>query len=436
MSPSVANDRRKQHSSDVSRVLLRTIVALLLTVLIWTGCKQRRSATTTPQMNAELGFWVRVLLLDDVNNCTLRILSQSKLISVSSSAAEPLYLEEFEKQTTLSINDGQINIAGLSFADRELSIYPEGPHIFELNGNDYRGILKFIINPAENTFDVINWIPLEPYLAGVIGAEMPDYWEPEALKAQAVAARTYCLYIKKRFGQFRAWDVSKTQAHQVYRGVSAESAQIWNAVNQTSGKALHRAQADDGTEDIFPAYYSSSCGGHTEASSKVFGRSLGAFPGVPCSYCQDVTRPGLFNWSGIEYDKKEVSRRLRERYSKLVELGEIEDIVVVDKSDYEDFSRITKVKLVGSNGKSEFLRAEDLRLSIDPTGRKLKSAAFEIQDMGDRWAFLSGRGFGHGVGMCQCGAEGMARAGKLAEEILAHYYPDSRIVDIYKTKDE
>jgi stage II sporulation protein D len=66
-------------------------------------------------------------------------------------------------------------------------------------------------------------------------------------------------------------------------------------------------------------------------------------------------------------------------------------------------------------------------LAIDPTGRKLKSTICKIEKLGDKWAFLSGRGWGHGVGMCQYGAEGMARGGKNAKQILWHYYPGSKI---------
>ncbi len=77
------------------------------------------------------------------------------------------------------------------------------------------------------------------------------------------------------------------------------------------------------------------------------------------------------------------------------------------------------------------LRAEDLRLAIDPTGRRIKSTACHIVTWGDGWAFLSGRGWGHGVGLCQCGAEGLARLGKTADEILQYYYPGSQIVSLY-----
>jgi stage II sporulation protein D len=264
---------------------------------------------------------------------------------------------------------------------------------------------------------------------------MPRYWEPEAPKAQAIAARTYCFYIKKRFGGNRKWDMKKTAAHQVYRGVSAESTEIWNIVNQTKGQVLVCKQTD-GTEDIFPTYYSSVCGGYTENSKNVFGDSFEPLISVPCPYCKNVAKPKFFFWPMIQFDNAYVVTRLLRRYPNLKKLGEIINISPAAQSNYAEFSRLTKVKLSGSNGKSDFLRAEDFRLAIDPTGRKLRSAICQIVKRGDKWAFLSGRGWGHGVGMCQCGAQGMARKGKNAQQILSYYYPGSKILTIdYLKKD-
>src|SRR4030042_1520798 len=100
-------------------------------------------------------------------------------------------------------------MGGRGFTGSGVVILPDEPYILDVNGEDYRGKLKFVLNPDGQGFDVINLVPIEPYLAGVIGAEMPDYWEPAALEAQAIAARTYCLYIKRRFGQNRHWDITK-----------------------------------------------------------------------------------------------------------------------------------------------------------------------------------------------------------------------------------
>ncbi len=410
------------------KVLPHIILAGLLPV-VFCGCKSRQLIKPTPQMDVEQNFWVRVLLLNNITECSLGTDSSFSVINPQTQMLEVRYVQ-VDEPIKATVSGGAITVGSRHSGSKEVIILPTAPHIFNLNGSDYRGKLKLIINSDGKSFDVINFVPLEPYLAGVVGAEMPDYWEPAALEAQTIAARTYCLYYKKQFGSKRTWDVQKTQANQVYLGVSAESAQIWEAINKTYGKVLVCRQPD-GSEDIFPAYYSSTCGGHTEDSKNVFGDSFEALVGVQCPYCQDVARLNTFFWPMVQFKKSEVTSKLLEKYPKLKSIGEIKNITAVEQSDYGQFSRLTKIKLVGSTGKSEFLRAEDLRLTIDPTGYKIKSTSCQIIDMGDKWAFSLGRGWGHGVGMCQCGAQGMARRGKTASEILQYYYKGSKIKTIY-----
>jgi len=383
-------------------------------------------------MDVDPQYWVRILLLDDIETCTLGIES-SFSITDDPNLETQLPTARFDKidaPIKIQLVNGQITIGGRAFMNDEVVVYPDEPYMFNLNGQYYRGKLKLIINPESGSFDAINIVPPEVYLAGVVGAEMPDYWEPEALKAQTIAARTYCLYIKKRFGKNREWDMRKTAAHQVYRGVQAESTEIWNSVNQTKGQVLVCKQTDGG-EDIFPTYYSSICGGHTENSINVFGDSFEPLIGVPCSYCQKVAKPKFFFWPKIQLENAFVVSRLLKKYPNLKQLGKIINIESVSPSKYEGFSRLTKIKLIGANGKSDSLRAEDFRLAIDPTGRKFKSTVCQIAKRGDKWEISSGRGWGHGVGMCQCGAQGMARKGKKAKKILSYYYPDSKIISIY-----
>jgi len=412
----------------------RSRAAVLVSgLLILGGCKSRQLTTPTDQMDMDGPLWVRVLLLDDRTACTLKTDASFSVLDGRTSMQTQIIRARFEQPgvpANIRLTDGAIEIGGQTFTDEQIVILPDEPHIFNLDGNDYRGKLKLLLNADRSSFDAINLVPPEPYLAGVVGAEMPGYWEPEALKAQAIAARTYCFYIKKRFGVNRDWDLKQTAAHQVYRGMSAESAQIWEAVNQTKGRVLACKQAD-GTEEILPAYYSSTCGGHTENSRNVFGDSFETLIGVSCPYCQDVAKPKFFFWPMVQFDKTDVRDRLLERYPSLKPLGSITDILAAGRTDYGDFARLTNIKLVGATGKSDFLRAEDFRLALDPTGRKLRSTVCQIVELGEKWAFFSGRGWGHGVGMCQCGAEGMARQGHNAEQILAYYYPASRIITIY-----
>ncbi len=437
------NSNKKTDKTKVLRQgRILSLGIFLFCVLTLSGCKARQLARRTPQMDVEQRFWVRVLLLDGVESCTLRFPSAFSVVEgedILPIQIGDVYFPKPDGPVNVNVTADKITIAGRSFEGSKVTIFPEEPYIFNLNGDDYRGKLKLIANPNGDCFKVINLVPLEPYLAGVVGAEMPDYWEPEALKAQAIAARTYCLYIKKQFGKKRDWDVTTTAANQVYRGVAAESAQVWNAVNQTHGQVLVAKSKKRDSEfpiydkqyEIFPAYYSSTCGGHTENSKNVFGDSFEPLVGVYCPYCRNVAKLSILFWPMVQFDKDLVSKKLIERYPKLKQLGKITNIIPVKQSNYDEFSRITLVKLIGLTGKSELLRAEDLRLTIDPTGQKIRSTICRIVSIEDKIAFVSGRGYGHGVGMCQCGAEGLARQGKTARQILYYYYPGSETVSIY-----
>jgi stage II sporulation protein D len=380
---------------------------------------------------------VRVLLADDANHCTIKIRGGFSLLNSDGSALAPDMISTGHGQPMeVAFSGGEFTIAGRKFATREITIAPDEPSTFVMDGNEFRGKLLLKSNFYGLTFEAINVVPLETYLAGVVGAEMPNRWETEALKAQAIAARTYCLYNKKKFGYTRDWDVARTQASQVYLGIRGESASVWRAVKETSGEVLMCEQtglpgAGVSGEELFPAYYSSSCGGHTEDAKNVFGDSFGPLCGVDCPYCRAVARPDVFFWPMVQFDRRAVTIALQRKYPQLIGLGEIANIAAVKQSDYPDFSRITMVNLTGTNGKSEFLRGEDLRLSIDPAGNRIRSIACKIAMIEGKVVFLAGRGFGHGVGMCQCGAQGMAMQGKTAGEILSHYYPGSKMVKAY-----
>ena len=402
-------------------------------VVLLGGCERREIARPTPQMDVESRFWIRVLILSDARECTVTASSPIRVTQAGpfprAQAAQSLMT--IGSPVKVTATGGRLLFSAVTGPGDDVILSTENPNILGLNDQRYRGQLRLAVNPDGRTFNVVNLVPLEPYLAGVVGAEMPDYWEPEALKAQAVAARTYCLYAKNRFGRSRNWDVASTQASQVYRGANAESSPVWDAVNATSGKVLMLRGGRSWSEGLFPAYFSSICGGHTEDSEHVFGDSAEPLRGVPCPYCMETARMTLFFWPMVQFDRETVTRRLVDKYPKLQALGSIKAIDVVEESKYDQFSRLTKIRLVGEDGKSDTLRGEDLRLTIDPTGRKIQSTICHIVTWGNGWAFVSGRGWGHGVGMCQYGAQGMARLGKKYREILQYYYPSSEIVNLY-----
>jgi stage II sporulation protein D len=416
--------RRKRDLKPWASVLL----VLLFTVglVIWMKCRPSERIRLTPDMSRGRAAWIRVRLRSKVDSVQIQITHAFSLHDVSSGQSVSLDALDGGHRVDVGVNQGELTISGHPIDCNHLEFRFGSPDIFALEGERFRGILELIVDEPGSAFDVINHLPLEAYLAGVVGAEMPSFWEPEALKAQAIASRSYCLHISERFGKNRAWDLSRTQAHQVYRGVAAEYDSVWEAIHATEGQVLV-TDGPEGRPMILPTYYSSICGGHTEDSDRVFGRAAAVLRGVECWSCEGVAKDAQFSWPEVIYAKQEVSQKLLARYPALQKLGAIQEIVPTRQSDYEHFSRFTQVRLVGQNGTSSVLRAEDMRLAIDPSGRRIKSTGCRLEDRGEHWAFVEGRGWGHGVGMCQCGAQGLARAGLRFQDILVHYYPGSRI---------
>jgi len=328
----------------------------------------------------------------------------------------------------IGLQDGRLYI-GEHLLCSDVMLRPKEPFYFEIDGKGFRGNLRLRVTGDGQSFDAINHLPVESYLLGVVGAEMHSYWEPEALKAQAVAARTYCLAMQHRFGSGREWDLLRTQANQVYEGLAAENPRVRRAVLDTTGQILV-APDPEGKDTLFAAYYSSSCGGHTEESRNVFGSEAVSIAGVACPWCESIARRRDFCWGPVYYTMEDVSARLIARYPSLLRLERIVDVEVL-RVGHE--GRIILVRLIGANGQKDTLRGEDFRLSLDSTGRRLKSALVQMTRAGGGLLFEHGRGFGHGVGLCQCGAQGMARQGYDYAAITAFYFPGSKLVSIETT---
>jgi stage II sporulation protein D len=395
---------------------------VLVFISIFSGCQKREIIEPTEGMDTAKELWIRVLLFDNIRECIVtsesgfNVLDRTKRSATMFTTSQPV---------KVSLNSGMIRIGERLF-DKRVSINPKKPYVMEVNGKLYRGNFKVIV--GKDSFDVINHVPIEAYLKGVVGAEMPDYWEPEALMAQAIAARTYALYYKRRFGVKRDWDVSTTQATQVYKGVAVESATVRNAVNKTEGKVLVTKLAD-GTRGIFPTYYSSTCGGHTEDSVSAYGgASYEALSGVKCPYCKKIAKTSFFYWPMAEFDFKSAGQKIMDRYPKLKKL---ERIVKIEPHKVSDYGRINSFMLTGKNGKTGFLRGEDLRLTLSRGNGKIKSTFCNVMTINGKLRFYAGKGYGHGIGMCQCGAQGMARTGKSETKILSYYYPSSSIEKLY-----
>lgn len=389
-------------------------------LLLCVGCRQRPQVSITSGIEEPEDRWVRVLLFGNLKECTLS--SYSSLEIEDRETAGRVRFGTPYQTIPVHCEPEALWIGEHRFRN-DVMIRTETPFVFELNGLPFRGHLQLVQN-AEGGISAVNYVPLESYLCGVVPAEMQSYWEPEALKAQAVACRTYSLYIKYRFGSGRRWDLRRTQANQVYQGLLAETAPTNKAVSETDGQVLVCPDAQ-GQWRLFPAYYSSVCGGHTENSRNVFGDIVRALEGVPCPYCRQTARSEFFFWTGVSFTRQALTEQLQQRYPVLIQLGEIQQ---VEPAQVSENGRVTSVRLTGAKGQIAFLRGEDFRLAADPSGQKLRSSIFTIQTTSQGFEFVDGRGFGHGVGLCQNGAQTLAKQGKLYTEITEYYYPGSRIV--------
>ena len=407
------------------KITRTSITVVLLTVIAFIcmcnpGCDKRNLTEPTPGMNTSKQYWIRVLLFDNIRECTIQ--GQSEF-ATSSDGMQPEIPLTKEGKLQLGVIGNFISIAGEPVCD-DIIISPAKGELLNVNQNRFRGVIRIVVDKDGGCFDVINALPVEAYLAGVVGAEMPSYWESEALKAQSIACRTYSLYYKQKYAANRKWDVTKTQSTQVYRGVKAETSTIHKALAETTGKVLV-CEYSDGADRLFPTYYSSVCGGHTANSSEVLGRDVfKPLMGASCKYCKSVARKKVFNWKPVELTSDEVTSRLVKRYPNLSKLDGIKHIEIKSKGK---LGRITAVRFIGENGENNHIRGEDLRIALDPSGSIIKSAVFKIDETDDGFRFYDGRGYGHGVGLCQCGSEGMARKGASFEKILRHYYPGSKI---------
>jgi stage II sporulation protein D len=245
---------------------------------------------------------------------------------------------------------------------------------------------------------LINVIPLEEYLVAVLGSEMPSWFPDDALRAQAIAARTYALQRKlETYGQ--PFHMGSGVLDQVYGGLKREDPRAKAAVLATRGEVL--------TYQLLPveAYFHSSCGGRTASGTEALGRDLPYLKPVDCP-CGRKGRP----WQVV------------------LGLSDLKAAGLSDPSTVRVAARTPTGRVQRLASRSGMLDGVSFRRRIGY--EKVKSLAFNVeQNRGE--VKITGRGFGHGAGMCQWGAEGLAEEGWAYRRILEHYYPGAEIQRLY-----
>ena len=250
---------------------------------------------------------------------------------------------------------------------------------------------------------VVNELPLEEYLVGVLRAEASEKWPLETLRAQAIVARTYAAYHRTLAGN-RPHHILASTAHQQYFGRVPMTSPIWGAVRETAGQVL----LWEG--ELFPAFYHTESGGYTEDPRTVFAaRNMPALKPVRCEFSAGSPH---YYWS-LDVRLADLSETLR-RY----EVG-VGNVVSIEISERTPSLRAAVVTVHGTRS-SVRLRGNDFRRMIGYD--TFKSTLFAVA-VDAQVARFSGRGYGHGVGMCQWGAKGMAEQGHTARQILEYFYP-------------
>jgi stage II sporulation protein D len=298
------------------------------------------------------------------------------------------------------------------------------------DGAPYRGYLE--VAAEDTAVRVVNVVNIEDYLRGVVPNELSPGAGPEAVKAQAVAARTYALRQRGDYSA-RGYDLCATPACQVYRGRASEHPRADRAVAETRGLVVQY----DGTP--IKALYTSACGGHTENVENVFvgERERPYLRGVACTRERAAHVPGLDRpmlpdaaaeaEAGGAFDSG--SRRWQVRMSPsdvaraVSRIRPLSDVRDVQLRRVSKAGRVVELAVIGERQREELvLKGLDVR-----KGLGLRENLFVVDRDTDargsvRGFVFTGQGWGHGVGLCQSGAVGMAREGARFEQILTHYY--------------
>jgi stage II sporulation protein D len=270
-----------------------------------------------------------------------------------------------------------------------------------LNGREYPSPVD-ILRAGEGLV-VVNEVPLEDYLVGVLRAETGEKFPLEALRAQAIVARTYAAY-HRTLNAAKMYHIVASTAHQQYAGRVPATSPIWGAVRETAGQVL----LWEG--DVFPAFYHTESGGYTEDPRTVFAaRNMPGLKPVRCDF--SIGSPHYY-WS-LDVRLTDLAEILRRN-----DAG-VGGVTAIDVTERTPSLRAATVTIHGTRG-SVRLRGNDFRrmLGYDTFKSTLFAVAVDAQA-----AHFSGRGYGHGVGMCQWGAKGMAEQGHTARQILDFFYP-------------
>ncbi len=369
-----------------------------------------------------VGAEAGVLLFADLGN-------GEKIVAIESGAAWSVVLFGPKGELRVASPDGHVS---RPHPDGIKIWCPGGSGLFKIGGRTYRGEL-LVHNAGGSRIMAVNRLPLEEYLRSVVPSEIgnPGGGAYQAMKVQAVCARSYAMALMSQNRKF-SYDLTADTGDQVYKGNSNEHHLTDSAVYETAGECL----AYDG--QVLTSFYHSTCGGRTADPVEVWGE-LFAERNSWLRPVDDGSWDSESRWASwsVSWSRKQLLLQLKQNLPAVVklsgaEIGEPTDIEVMSKgpSGRNTLLKVTTDKRVLQVAGDNIRRA--LR---QPDGSMLPSTMFDLNLQRGGASGVSivanGRGFGHGLGMCQSGAIARANAGQGYREILDHYFPKARLAKIY-----
>lgn len=287
-----------------------------------------------------------------------------------------------------------------------------GQNAITLNQKKYRGNFEFRI--ADGEILLINRLPLDNYLYGVIEKEAAPNWPLATIKAQAVASRSFALYSLRQHRE-EPYDLGDDHFSQLYGGKSAETRQARRGVDQTRGEVLTYKGK------VVPGYFHSNSGGHVESGEKIWaGDDLGFIKSHPDTWSENT-----------KFSEWQTTVKLADLNRALEELGrpEMAEAPQLQVKEKLSSGRALNLEYVAVNDEYITVPADEIRTAVGT--EKIRSSWFVRIDFARGEINFKGKGWGHGVGMSQWGACGMGRAGLDYRKILNFYYNRATISGDY-----
>lgn len=382
---------------------MRTLFTTILIVLLLSSY----FSSDTSGLSVAAPDKIKVAIAEDVKAIELAIKGPYKITTIETGEV----LKQGDVLWQAKVQPGRYGIHFKTFKDDYFKIYginivpAKSPSIY-VGKCLYRGTLQ-IIKTEEGLLTVINVLALEDYVKGVLYHEISHRWPPEAIKAQAVASRTFAIYQAQQMFDKNYYLRADTSS-QVYRGVFAEKFRTNKAVEETVGQILmYRGK-------VLPAFFHADCGGKTEKSSNLWKVSLKPLNGIKCTFCKNSP---YFKW------KRSIPLgKIKNKIKKIK--GRIKSINILSRNSS---GRVKKVEIAA--GEKIIISAKEFRHALG--SKILPSTNFNVSVENDR-AYFQGYGWGHGVGMCQWGAFAMAKKKYTYKQILEYYYPGAEVVTLKK----